>query len=634
MAGSGLFRRKRGPRDPFANVERPSVNRPGDVWTDDDPVVIRAGLDPQSAAAQALSDDDAWDDEWRDPAFRRPSIPAAMEFQPGAVDAWLEDQARDLDDVTRDNAARWSNEPDNLRKVRGSTWDDEPEEVRPEPRRVAPQPSEVVENAAPIVEKQPETPTIDTQTIDPQTIDTQTVDTAPLESAVDAAVSATAQESVEPVREQAEIETLTAESTASEAVAPTRAMRIVAAARAAREARLLEEQAEAEKAQAEAEQERLDAEQARLDAEKARAEAEQQRLDAEKAESERARAEQAASRAAEQARAEQASLVSVVSAAEPELPQSNLPHSTPRPAVSAESDLAEATMARTTWTPGTDDSAPRARAERVVIVRPGVDDLPEEQAAAPTQSRGSSWDDDDDVEPVQTTVDISETPSATNDYSDAMTDDERHEIDGHDSDGQDTDALDEDGVDDNLAAAPIQIGRGNRRPVVLDDAEDDVYEPVPVASRSASHFAQVATWAGWFAAIVASLRLIAAIAAGANRRDFEGETLSLTERLGNEFSALGATQGLMLLIAVVFLGMAALAGAKSIDRHEQRAASGLGMVLAASGVGLIGALLTFLTRDQRGLSLLGSLPDLVGSGGLSFAALMTALVSLRSRQNG
>ena len=101
-------------------MERPAA-LPDAVWEDAEPVEIRSGSVPVDLDRVP----DAWDDEWQDPAFRLPSIPAAMDIAPSQVDAWLEGQARDLDDVTRSTAARWSDDPSVLRSARGSTWDDD-----------------------------------------------------------------------------------------------------------------------------------------------------------------------------------------------------------------------------------------------------------------------------------------------------------------------------------------------------------------------------------------------------------------------------------------------------------------------------------------------------------------------------
>ncbi len=132
MAG-GLFRRRRGPRDPFADVERPAAPPP-EEWPEDEPIEIRAGSRPVDL--DRVTDD--WDDEWGRARLPPPEHPAAMDIAPAQVDAWLEDQARDLDDVTRDNTARWGGDETLLRTARGSTWDDEPaaaEPTRTVPRR-------------------------------------------------------------------------------------------------------------------------------------------------------------------------------------------------------------------------------------------------------------------------------------------------------------------------------------------------------------------------------------------------------------------------------------------------------------------------------------------------------------------
>lgn len=82
------------------------------------------------APKESFSDtwsEDAWDDEWKEPAVRRTSIPPAADPTPQKVDEWLESGAEDFNDVTRDSVRKLGVDPSlaAARAVRpGATWDD------------------------------------------------------------------------------------------------------------------------------------------------------------------------------------------------------------------------------------------------------------------------------------------------------------------------------------------------------------------------------------------------------------------------------------------------------------------------------------------------------------------------------
>jgi hypothetical protein len=82
------------------------------------------------APKETISDtwsEDAWDDEWKEPAIRRTSIPPAADPTPDKVDQWLESDASEWHDVTRDSARKLGVDPSlaAARAVRpGQSWDD------------------------------------------------------------------------------------------------------------------------------------------------------------------------------------------------------------------------------------------------------------------------------------------------------------------------------------------------------------------------------------------------------------------------------------------------------------------------------------------------------------------------------
>jgi hypothetical protein len=125
----GLFRRN---RDEFEQ-DRP-LTELGTVEDDESITVPSLSKRPRSTAdmfatpKEKFADnwsDDAWDDEWKEPAFRRPSIPSAASPEPEQVDAWLENDASAWDDVTRDSVRRMGGDPGiaTQKAARGSTWD-------------------------------------------------------------------------------------------------------------------------------------------------------------------------------------------------------------------------------------------------------------------------------------------------------------------------------------------------------------------------------------------------------------------------------------------------------------------------------------------------------------------------------
>jgi hypothetical protein len=125
----GLFRRN---RDEFEQ-DRPLAEL--DTVDEDESITVpslskrpRSTADMFATPKEKFADnwsDDAWDDEWKEPAFRRPSIPSAASPEPEQVDAWLENDASAWDDVTRDSVRRMGGDPGiaTQKTVRGSTWD-------------------------------------------------------------------------------------------------------------------------------------------------------------------------------------------------------------------------------------------------------------------------------------------------------------------------------------------------------------------------------------------------------------------------------------------------------------------------------------------------------------------------------
>lgn len=493
-------------------MERPAA-LPEPVGDDAEPVEIRSGSVPVDLDRTP----DAWDDEWRDAAFRLPSIPAAMDIAPAQVDAWLEGQARDLDDVTRSTAARWSDDPRVLRSARGSTWDDDTGPT-PEPE-LADQP-EATDN-------QPEA-----------TDDTETVGVPEGQVVVD--ITAT------------ETRTATPDETPDETIA--------------------------------------------------------------------------------------AAIPAAIPAAVPESPVGATAGPTTAHPWRAEGtpDPLEQTVARPIRTTGPvdppgrrrDDRPGPQRDERVVVVR--ADDAP-----------GSSWDDDVDLDPVPGDARSRPTDDVGTDLDTDLTTDSDLGPDselGPDSD-LDTD-LDADWSDDfddtGTLGLPLEPER-RRRVAARFQPEDrsgpprDLREGAEdlVGGRTVAHFVQVAVTAGWLAALVAGARAVVAIGAAANRPD---DGIGAWQRIGSELGQLGTTQGLLLVVAVVLLGMSALGGPRIVERSEARSSSGLGVVGAAAVIGIASGVLAFFAARDLGAPTADALVDLVGSVGLSFAALLTALVSLRARR--
>ncbi len=131
----GLFRRNRADDDllgiDLAELPPPD---PEEVVIWDQTAASRARAPKRTAdmfaPKESFSDtwsEDAWDDEWKEPAVRRTSIPPAADPTPQKVDEWLESGAGGFEDMTRDAVRKLGVDPAlaAARSVRpGSTWDD------------------------------------------------------------------------------------------------------------------------------------------------------------------------------------------------------------------------------------------------------------------------------------------------------------------------------------------------------------------------------------------------------------------------------------------------------------------------------------------------------------------------------
>jgi hypothetical protein len=618
MAG-GLFRRRRGSRDPFADVERPPIPA-SDAWDEEDPAVIRAGLQPVDIDAV----DDAWDDEWQDPAFRRPSIPAAMDIGPAQVDAWLEGQARELDDVTRDNAARWSDDPDALRGQRGATWDDDTPTAG-----VSASPGAVDGTIAPTADAS-DRATLDASPLtspDAGATHEALTDELPLtHPEADASTGPGTELALVPADEPTQLpvdpgvarargldglDDTTAESPEpTEAGAPTEPTEPTEAGAPTEPTEPTEPTDHPEPSQT------------------TEAGAPSQTVVDLRHGAGIPAADTTPDSAAD-------SKIVTVPTEDPAAGPHDDPHDDPHDVNTAlrserAPDPLELTVARPTRTDGSDDPVARRRGERVVIVRP-------DDAVMP----GASWDDETANRlPGAVASHLDETDgwgadrrAAVADRADDLdVDDRAGYLDDAGTGTGDVESFEE-GVDsfddgdegDEPEDVPVAVGAGSR---VARDAQDHGIDDLP-GSRGLSHFIQVAVSAGWLIAVIAAARTVLAVGAAANNGD---DQLSAWQRFGTEFAQLGTTQALLLVTAVILLGMAALGGVRSIDRHLPRSTSGLGMVGAAAAIGILGGLLTFLTSRDLGAPTLSAVIDLVGAVGLSFTALLTALVTLRSQR--
>jgi hypothetical protein len=265
-----------------------------------------------------------------------------------------------------------------------------------------------------------------------------------------------------------------------------------------------------------------------------------------------------------------------------------------------------------------DDRPGLQRDERVVVVRAG--DTP-----------GSSWDDDVDLDPIPAGTKTA--PTADQELgrralaagADIDADDDDDDAGwGDDFDDTGTLGLPDEPERRERIAARFEPEDRSGPPRDLRDGAEDL-----IGGRTVAHFVQVAVTAGWLAALVAGARAVVAIGAAANRPD---DGIGAWQRIGSELGQLGTTQGLLLVVAVVLLGMSALGGPRVLERSEARSSSGLGVIGAAAVIGIAGGVLAFFAARDLGAPTADALVDLVGSVGLSFAALLTALVSLRARR--
>ncbi len=291
-------------------------------------------------------------------------------------------------------------------------------------------------------------------------------------------------------------------------------------------------------------------------------------------------------------------------------------------------DHLEQTVARPIRPTSTDDANGngRQRGERVVVVR-GEDDRRGSHAP------GSSWD--DDLDDAAEAIDDQRAVAAGDDAGYEAGDEPGYDDEptGRRTDESDDWGDEADEADDTGTIAAVE----ERRPAPARTVRvEALHEPRresadDLAARSVAHFVQVAVSAGWLAALIAGARAVIAVGAAANR---SGDGLTTWQRFGAEMGQLGTTQALVLVVAVVLLGMSSLGGSRAVERSEPRSSSGLGIVGAAAVIGIVGGLLAFFASRDLGTPTASALVDLVGAVGLSFAALLTALVSLRARRLG
>ncbi len=155
-----------------------------------------------------------------------------------------------------------------------------------------------------------------------------------------------------------------------------------------------------------------------------------------------------------------------------------------------------------------------------------------------------------------------------------------------------------------------------------------------IYSGRAYSFVDRVSWIGCGVALVAAIRLIVLLWAGSRTASPAGG-LNAIERIGRGFSDAGVVQALLLIVAVALLIVPSL-----FDGEERsgRIGTGLGLVIGASTLGVIGSLFAFLS-DRRladiagnasGSVTLRALAALVATAGMSIVAWAAAVRSLRS----
>ncbi len=172
-----------------------------------------------------------------------------------------------------------------------------------------------------------------------------------------------------------------------------------------------------------------------------------------------------------------------------------------------------------------------------------------------------------------------------------------------------------------------------RRRATAQQEDESADEEIEMDRTRATAFTDRASWIGTGLAGVAVLRLAFHIASNMKQADPAEETLGGLARIGGGFANAGLMHGLLLIAAVTLLSLPAL-----FDRDDlvpRRTSSGLGLVLGAALVGLIGAIVALITQstlaDAIGTKVtLGSTGEMLAALALSVVALGATMRALRS----
>jgi hypothetical protein len=176
-----------------------------------------------------------------------------------------------------------------------------------------------------------------------------------------------------------------------------------------------------------------------------------------------------------------------------------------------------------------------------------------------------------------------------------------------------------------------------------EDLADDVLpeERTPSEPRTARPpvWASLSTTLGLALAVVVTAQVLAAISEGMALKGSQPQGVpgDVLHRLGYPFGSLGASSGLYLILAVVFVAIPPLARQRTSDRLDLMAAITLGLTTVISGVLAIGSILAVrynlhlysgarratpaFVRIQLIAFLLGAL----GSSAIAFVGSLTAI---------
>jgi hypothetical protein len=162
---------------------------------------------------------------------------------------------------------------------------------------------------------------------------------------------------------------------------------------------------------------------------------------------------------------------------------------------------------------------------------------------------------------------------------------------------------------------------------------DDRTQDIEMDRTRAAAFVDRATWIGTGLAAVAGLRLALHVASGLKQANPLDGALSGLARIGSGFANAGALHGLLLVAAVTLLSLPALFNRD--DLVPRRTGSGLGLALGGATLGIIGAVISLVTQSSwakaAGTTVsLGSRGELIAMLGLAIVALGATLRSLRS----